>query len=357
MTSVNPAIAFSFFYWLIALLFVASPTEFQTSGLTVQRIFRRWLGSESNDFTFYHIKRTAATILFHASLPLGYFFGMTFVSESKLTFFRVCEGTVHIAWQIYLLCSLALALVMVGVVYYWSLEKWKNHPISKMLLVYSNSFSDVAMQINAEFRSIDKYTSGDSYKSRVIVTDNWLIKTHTYSVSFIQQDHLRLVVRKTEQFQVSPETMATVQFVNLKVTCLKRNKSFIIRILSTEYIDFKEKLRVSVFTLPNIRVHTTSVELFLEVFREHVVQNPLYVVHADEELGDCIGCDQKPVEIKLLKQCADMGDGECENCRCRPMWCMECMARWYASRQDQSNPGSWLVTTSCVIEDDWKTYN
>lgn len=54
--------------------------------------------------------------------------------------------------------------------------------------------------------------------------------------------------------------------------------------------------------------------------------------------------------IKLNRQCPDIGNnGEiipessrCSNCYCRPMWCVDCMAKWFASRQNQFEREIWL---------------
>lgn len=37
-----------------------------------------------------------------------------------------------------------------------------------------------------------------------------------------------------------------------------------------------------------------------------------------------------------------LGTSECQTCFCRPMWCLSCLGRWFASRQDQQRPESWL---------------
>ena len=65
-----------------------------------------------------------------------------------------------------------------------------------------------------------------------------------------------------------------------------------------------------------------------------------------QQLEPCIGCMQQPANIKLQKMCAPSGEGECVPCYCRPMWCIECMAKWFASRQDQHQPETWLASTS-----------
>lgn len=40
--------------------------------------------------------------------------------------------------------------------------------------------------------------------------------------------------------------------------------------------------------------------------------------------------------------CQEQNTGECRSCSCKPMWCLECMGKWYAYRQDQSEPQTWL---------------
>lgn len=54
--------------------------------------------------------------------------------------------------------------------------------------------------------------------------------------------------------------------------------------------------------------------------------------------------------IKIQKQCLDVrGDGEmipdsekCVNCYCGVMWCADCLAKWFASRQNQFEKEVWL---------------
>nr|CAD7581851.1 unnamed protein product [Timema californicum] len=49
--------------------------------------------------------------------------------------------------------------------------------------------------------------------------------------------------------------------------------------------------------------------------------------------------------VKLVKLCVSdnsVRDDPCTRCDCRPMWCIDCMAKWFASRQDQAHPETWL---------------
>lgn len=50
-----------------------------------------------------------------------------------------------------------------------------------------------------------------------------------------------------------------------------------------------------------------------------------------KELGQCIGCMQATSNVKLFKQCSGVGTGspeDCTICCCRPIWCIDCMAKW-----------------------------
>lgn len=72
-------------------------------------------------------------------------------------------------------------------------------------------------------------------------------------------------------------------------------------------------------------------------------------------------------DIKLQKRCADVDaagaplptEQRCGNCFCRPMWCVECMAKWFASKQNENEKDVWLEqkcscpmcrTTFCMLD-------
>ena len=67
----TPEVFFTVFYVLFTVCLIAPPTEFVSAGLTVQNLLSNFLGSEQLNFVNYHIKRTAATVVFHSLMPLG----------------------------------------------------------------------------------------------------------------------------------------------------------------------------------------------------------------------------------------------------------------------------------------------
>merc|ERR1712203_1198375 len=79
----------------------------------------------------------------------------------------------------------------------------------------------------------------------------------------------------------------------------------------------------------------TVSERFVDVFKEQVAQNP--TAEHQEPVEPCIGCMAQPSNVKLQRVCpsssgavpagADPPSDSCVNCYCRPMWCVDCMAK------------------------------
>ncbi|PNF26731.1 hypothetical protein B7P43_G01628 [Cryptotermes secundus] len=109
-----------------------------------------------------------------------------------------------------------------------------------------------------------------------------------------------------------------------------------------DFRDFEDKVSCPITVLQNVTFHRTLLDRFLVAFQEQVAKNAVYVT--TEELELCIGCMQTPANVKLQKYCDDLtvqGDS-CTTCSCRPLWCLTCMGKWFASRQDQNHPETWM---------------
>ncbi|XP_043368585.1 E3 ubiquitin-protein ligase TM129 isoform X2 [Dermochelys coriacea] len=114
------------------------------------------------------------------------------------------------------------------------------------------------------------------------------------------------------------------------------------RLNSSEYGELREKLHAPIRNAANVVIHQSLSDLFLETFTLLVEINQTYPVPSNQELEPCIGCMQTNANIKLVKNCQEPNEGECQQCYCRPMWCLTCMGKWFASRQDQQHPETWL---------------
>ncbi|XP_039266762.2 E3 ubiquitin-protein ligase TM129-like [Styela clava] len=345
----SPTIIFSIFYWLFAFCFIVGPADFKGAGLTVENLLSSWLGSEEIDFVNFHIKRTSATLIVHCLFPIGYYVGMTLVPDSGVSFGDMFSTSLELGWHVYSSISLVILLGALTVVFYWQINSWSYHPIATNLSLYKSedNTSDSAWrvqasEVNNEFRRIDKYATSFVGWTRVIVTENWIIVTSLYGVKLTPQDKATISVLQTEEHAVSPESNAMVQYVHLRIkpTIQRTLKPYFARVISVEFKDLKESLRTRVYTLPDLSILQSTDELFLKAFREQLNQNDRYT--SSDPLDQCIGCMQRDAEVKLTKNCGSTGPHECKSCNCKPMWCAECMGRWYASRQDRHRIETWL---------------
>lgn len=342
----TPELSFTLAYWVFCLCFVFTPNEFRSAGLTVQNLFSSWLGSEDMGFIQYHIRRSSVTLLVHSGLPLGYYLGMCLAAPEQ-HMEHVLE--VDEAWQLYLTVALLVHVGAWTVVLYWSMWNWQQHPISRKLQAHTppphTAWGTTAARLNTEFRRVDKFTAG-VHGARVIVTDSWVLKVSTYGMTMALQSQCQVSVVQSRQHPLSPDSSSPTQMLTLRVDSSNRSvRPFHIRLNSTEYSELRDKLHVPIRNSSNVVIYQSVSELFLETFRAHVRLNQPYSLPIGQELELCIGCMQVPANIKLVQLCqphASDTDGECQRCLCRPMWCMSCMGRWFASRQDQQHPETWL---------------
>ncbi|XP_019737218.1 E3 ubiquitin-protein ligase TM129 [Hippocampus comes] len=342
----SPELTFTLAYTVCSLCFVFTPNEFRSAGLTIQNLFSSWLGSEEMDFVQYHVKRSSTTLLVHSALPLGYYMGMCIAAPEKhLKYVHQMSDN----WRVFVVLSVCVLFASCILIFYWSRQGWCNHPISRALQAhvhppYSN-WGSVASSINTEFRRIDKFATG-APGARVIVTDSWVLKVTTYNIYMAAQNDCHVTVTESRQHQLSPDSTSPIQLLTLRVHSINPAvRPFDIRLNSTEYGELREKLHAPIRNSANVVIHQTISELFLETFQAHVDLNQPYSLPTGQEVEPCIGCMQAPASTKLVRLChVDGADGEpeCEQCFCRPMWCLSCLGRWFASRQDQQRPETWL---------------
>ena len=123
---------------------------------------------------------------------------------------------------------------------------------------------------------------------------------------------------------------------------------FHIRINALEFRNLEERMTRPILIPSNIQFHRNVIDRFIDVFKEQVSHNPIY--KADRVTEKCFACMIAEPNIKIHKLCEDIdrdgrplaNDNCCTNCYCRPMWCVECLARWFAARQSEHEREVWL---------------
>lgn len=347
------SVIFSIFYFIFCLGFVYQSREFNSAGLSPEALltYNDWIGSEEIRFFSYHMKRTAGTLVLQSLLPLGYLVCFSYFSVvldnhfSSFTDFWIHHPLLYNC----LIGSILLPVLTLSLAWFWSLNNWSNHPMVNKLKLYARDgdWRQVGADIETEFRRIDKISLRTSPLSKLIVTDHWVvvIGSWPWSLQLSHQSDVSLHLMSAEQHRISTEGhIGGAQFLRIQIKNRRQDiPSYNIRLNALEYQNFQDKISGSVENVENIQIFKTVSERFVEVFRETVTENPSVAV--TEELESCIGCMVNTANITLVRSCQSYEEGgeqACVNCYCRPMWCLDCMAKWFASRQDQSNPETWL---------------
>ncbi|KAB0794453.1 hypothetical protein PPYR_11293 [Photinus pyralis] len=352
---------YTILYLLICGCIVYPPVEFTSSGLTISAIFSSFLKSENEHFVLYHIKQSVITLFIYSLLPLGYVTGLWFFNYSE-EIISLWTFDKSLLWQLFTNSCFIFPLLALYQIKTWSDDNWKNHPIAVNLSRFCNNngtWLSVASDINVEFRRVDKISIQTNAVSRVIATENWILKVTPLTIFVAHQSDATLNACHTDTHTMSAENFGHVQYVTIEVKSARDNvPPFKIRVNTADFRDLQDRLARPITITPDILVHKSLMDKFVDTFREVVQDNPVY--STEEELDNCIGCMQKTANVKLQKVCTDnTGDNACVTCYCRPMWCMECMAKWFASRQDNERPDTWLSSkctcpmcraTFCVLD-------
>lgn len=353
----DPITVYTLIYSLCAFISIFPPHEVKSAGLTIENLFHNYLGDQNLCFVLYQLRRIALTKCIHAALPTIYLFGLVLlkypassnehgasdylvsvVTLSKSSHLEIAFVTLSLGLLVYVITS-----HVVSIANDWSLNDFAVH-----LAAHSTrgSWREVAASVDTEIRRIDKFRSVVG-NSTLYVTETWLLQVNMYSVDLMQQNDIKLDLCKAEDYTLSPESSTGTQFLEIMVSSERNSDhSFKIRLNSMDFRDLKEKVRAPVENARQILIHLSLSEKFIQAFYETARANP--TSPQPDEAEQCIGCMQSPANVKLNKRCAHEEDGasECTRCFCRPMWCVSCMARWFASRQEESSPETWLQGTS-----------
>lgn len=234
------------------------------------------------------------------------------------------------AWSTLIVLSLILPIFSMCLIAYWQKHSWANHPIAKILRKYSNqpeerdSWKIVASEINNEYRRQDKLVKKFSAITKIIVTENWIMKTSLYFVHFAHQSDTALIAVNTDTHNISiQDTNDSAQFVNIEVKPTRGNvRSFKIRINSLDFRDLQDRINRPIIVLSSVSFHTTIIDRFVNVFNEEIKMNPRYPRTPQSNVDStCFACMIKRPDVKINKTCLDRpGEGNCTNCFCRPMW-------------------------------------
>lgn len=326
------------------LLTTKRSTLIYFKGFTIENLFSDYLGSESILFVQYHINRSCLALLIHSVVPFVYFF-------IYYLYFDISFGDSFLQyfWILLTTLSVILPFAVMSLIAYYKQNNWENHPIPKTLKKYTNSprqsWTVVAQDINNEHRRNDKLVKRHSSINKIIATENWIIKTSLYFVHFAHQSDSTLSVIKSDSHNISiQDSTDSVQFVKILVKPTRDGvRDFSFRINSLDFKDLQDRISRPIAILSSVKFHTSLIDRFVEVFVNEAERNPKYLTLPIPATDTCFACMTKTPDVKINKSCVDGSHQEnCTNCFCRPMWCVACLGRWFASRQVASERDTWL---------------
>lgn len=154
-----------------------------------------------------------------------------------------------------------------------------------MLAKHGGPWRAVASSINIEFRRVNKFCSIIGGTS-LYITDSWIVKCTTYKVHVAHKPDVHLSITATEDHDISHESNMAVQFLNIQVASINPAvKPFIIRLISNDYGELREKIQAPIRNARNIIIHQSLTDRFLEAFRYQVDQNERYLIGNNEEVS------------------------------------------------------------------------
>lgn len=355
----------SLIYLFFAGCFICPPRPFVEMGVTIQGFFHSWIGSEHDHYVYHHIRRSYATVVTHALIVIVYlvlcagFFGQQLLAPvlprvlnpilagedpkmldvyNRRQFGRIDEVKSLVWWL-----AMAGAVVAVGLAEYWRSGGWKRHPIVKELMHYNPDWHATAGRISAEFKRMDNLfmTLGGQ---QVVVTDSWVLSVATYTMFLAHQNDVDLAIVGTQDVR-NIETGDLDQILTIRLNSVRTgSRPFKIRLESIHFEELELKVAAPVRNMKDISIRQTLSEQFLEAFRAQVEANGRVTV-PEQDLDRCVGCMNCTASARLTKRCTHDGSRQhqCSPCMCRPMWCLECLGKWFASKQNQFSPDEWMA--------------
>jgi hypothetical protein len=324
---------------LFSLLIIYPPAEARQAGFIIPNIFYSIIGDEKFNFIQHHLRRSCLTLLIHALLPMIYTFFMYFYFYEQFAL----SGTFDLV-QLLFRFSTTVLLLAGGYLFQISRSNFSNHSIIKNLAKYG-PVGEVAAQINDEIKDFHNFKVEYIGYSKLIITSSWIIKVSMYNVVFLKISDARFKLTQTMDLPIFFHENSGKQMIDVQAESISdKTKPVIIRVYSREmFEELRAKLGGNVEIVSDIKFKSSLHERFVTIFKQHIYGNPRYNYDQKYELEPCMGCQGIQANIKLDKTCVDsVGEVQCRQCNCKPMWCTSCIAMIFASKQNELNPEEWL---------------
>lgn len=132
---------------------------------------------------------------------------------------------------------------------------------------------------NVDYR-LEKICIQTTAITRIVATENWLIKITPLTLFIAHQSDTTLVVKQADTHEISPVSSNEVQYITIEVKSQRRDVSpFTIRINALDFKDLQDRVARPISISPNVKFHKTILEQFVDTFKELVEKNPKYATN------------------------------------------------------------------------------
>lgn len=121
----------------------------------------------------------------------------------------------------------------------------------------------------------------------IVATENWIMKVMPLTVLVIHQSDASLVVKEAKTYEISNQNTNGTQYLNIEIKSSRQHVDpFIIRINARDFKDLRDRVARSIEILPNVKFHKSVMDQFVDVFKETIMNNPVYDTN-DEVIHGC----------------------------------------------------------------------
>ncbi|CEF70828.1 Transmembrane protein 129 [Strongyloides ratti] len=317
---------------IIYFISIYPPSAFVGTGLTINDFFFFIFNHDYDGPNFISriIHKSRITLITHIVLASGYFMFMNYIY-----YINFDDKNIFMLFQMIILYSLAF---YVGYKLYLKTNLNNNaDDITLQLYKYArddDELNDIITEIDEYYTNNVPIIHGDVDHTKIIILGNWLFKMELYGAKIAKLDDTELILKETPSDTNKHPALSSLFCVE-------------VRGIDHKYPPFDIILPFNVLEELNSRVKTSINTLLIEkhnkianTFRQRISGNPKYTIRKDEEIDNCLGCLYNKASVIIRKNCNtiinEINSPSCEECHCRPLWCLRCLALVYESKCGKS---------------------
>lgn len=127
---------------------------------------------------------------------------------------------------------------------------------------------------------LDKFCVETSPLSKIIATENWILKVTPLNLFIAHQCDANLVVKESNTHNISLNNLGEVEFLQIEVKSNRSNVgSFTLRIRALDFQNLQDQVARAITILPHIKFHKTVIDRFIDAFKDATKDNPIYVTN------------------------------------------------------------------------------